>query len=200
MSPVDEEKRRLRREMKALLGLLDGAAKADMSAGLCAAIAGSRLWSAVDGVAAFMPLPDEPDLRPLLARALKEGKGVFLPRIDGANIVFHKVQSIEDAAGLHAYGMREPPASLPRLDRALDRLLFLVPGLAFDRRGGRLGRGKGYYDRFFRGLGPARPGFPLVLGAAFSCQIRDRIPVGDGDFPMRGFVTEREQSWGQINA
>jgi 5-formyltetrahydrofolate cyclo-ligase len=95
----------------------------------------------------------------------------------------------------HVYGMREPAPHLPCADfSVLAETLFLVPGLAFSRGGHRLGRGKGFYDRFLRKLAAGnREGgahWPLILGTAFSCQILDAVPVNENDFSMAGLATE----------
>lgn len=186
------EKRELRAALKKRLAFLEPGEREEKSGSLCASLSSHKMWPSFGGVAAFLPLPDEPDLRPLLRRALGEGKRVFLPRIEGEGIVFHGVSSLEDEdMRLHSFGMREPSALLPVADLgsfSRGGLLFLVPGLGFDLRGGRLGRGKGYYDRFFGGFPAGR--FSCVLGAAFSCQIVERVPCGVGDFPVSGVVTE----------
>jgi 5-formyltetrahydrofolate cyclo-ligase len=105
--------------------------------------------------------------------------------------------------------MLEPRADLPVLSRgelAAARTLVLTPGLAFDCRGGRLGRGKGYYDRFFRSLegsgripssrpvqsaaaGEGIQGLP-AWGVCFTLQIVDEVPMGEGDRRVDGIVTE----------
>jgi 5-formyltetrahydrofolate cyclo-ligase len=184
------EKRLLRREMKRRLALLDNAGQNEKNAKINAALAGGEFRAPFAGVAAFLPLPGEPDLRPFLRRVLREGKNLFLPRIDGTDIVFHRVRNLDEDMSLHAYGMPEPASCLPRM-AAGEEILFLVPGLAFDCRGGRLGRGKGYYDRFFQGLYAETGKTPLALGTAFSCQIAETIPAGDADFRMAGLVTEK---------
>jgi 5-formyltetrahydrofolate cyclo-ligase len=183
------EKRLLRLEMKQRLALLDSAGQNEKSAKINAALAEAEFWARLAGAAAFLPLPGEPDLRPLLRQVLREGKNLFLPRIDGNDIVFHQVRNLEGDMNLHAYGMPEPAVYLPRMS-AGEQVLFLVPGLAFDRGGGRLGRGGGYYDRFFQGLYAKTEKTPLTLGIAFSCQIAEKIPAGDADFRMAGLVTE----------
>jgi 5-formyltetrahydrofolate cyclo-ligase len=189
MDTLEREKRSLRAEMKKRLVSLCAAEREEKSGKIRAFLAEAEFWPSLSAVAAFLPLPDEPDLVPLLRQALGEGKTLFLPRIDGANLVFHTAASLEKNLLLHAYGMPEPSPRLPPADWAAagERILFLVPGLAFDRRGGRLGRGKGFYDRFFRNFTGS---LPLVLGTAFSRQVVERVPSGGADFPMKGLVTE----------
>jgi 5-formyltetrahydrofolate cyclo-ligase len=183
------EKHLLRLEMKRKLALLDKAGQNERSAKINAALGGEEFRTRFAAVAAFLPLPGEPDLRSFLRRILREGKNLFLPRIDENDIVFHQVRNLDGDMNLHAYGMPEPAFYLPRMS-AGEQVFFLVPGLAFDRGGGRLGRGKGYYDRFFQSLCAETGKTPLTLGTAFSCQIVENIPAGGADFRMTGLVTE----------
>ncbi|MDR3200353.1 MAG: 5-formyltetrahydrofolate cyclo-ligase [Spirochaetales bacterium] len=189
MDHIDREKTKLRTQMKKSLKLLAASELAEKSARLCACLATAEFWPHLRAVAAFLPLPGEPDLRPLLEQALREGKSLLLPRIDGEDLVFHEVLSLEKDLVLHAYGMPEPAPHLPRADFAgLAETLFLVPGLAFDRRGHRLGRGKGFYDRFLRRRGAGH----IILGTAFSCRILKTVPFDENDFLMTGGLVTDE--------
>jgi len=184
------------------------------SSAIVRAIEASSAWSRAEVVLAFLPLPGEADLRSLIADSLAAGKTVGLPRIDGEDIVFHAVTGAGPATGLvrHAYGMLEPQREAPMLKQeglAGRKVLVLVPGLAFDRRGGRVGRGKGFYDRFLGALRSARLGRRgespppslredpedsgcgfIALGVGFSCQLVDEVPTGAEDFRLDGVVTE----------
>ncbi|MDR1625737.1 MAG: 5-formyltetrahydrofolate cyclo-ligase [Spirochaetia bacterium] len=185
-------KQRLRREIKKILAGMGVADRAGKSGQIRRAISLSPLWEKASLVAAFLPLPGEPDLRPLLGQALAEGKKICLPRVEGEDIVFHLARDLGKDFAAGAWGISEPAAGLPRA-RAADfggeGVLFLVPGLAFDRQWRRLGRGRGFYDRFFRGL--AAGGIrPPAFGVAFSCQIIEAVPVDGNDFPLCGLVSE----------
>jgi 5-formyltetrahydrofolate cyclo-ligase len=193
MEQKQSEKNRLRAGMKKSLKL-SAAELAEKSSRLCAYVAAAEFWPRLSVAAAFLPLPGEPDLRPLLRQALREGKSVLLPRIDGEDLVFHEIRSMENGLVQHAYGMREPDPRLPLAEfSVLAETLFLVPGLAFSRGGHRLGRGRGFYDRFLRNLTARNRGGaprPLILGTAFSCQILAAVPSDENDFPMPGLATE----------
>jgi 5-formyltetrahydrofolate cyclo-ligase len=204
------EKSRLRLAIKDLLSALGAAAKAEKSRLIRGHIARTDEWRQAEIVLAFLPLPDEADLRPLIIEALSAGKAVGLPRIGGGEVVFRRVADMRDSFQAHPFGMLEPPADAPVMsaeDLAAARTLVLTPGLAFDRRGGRLGRGKGYYDRFFRSLEEAPAAEspaagaggassrlwirgPRAWGVVFALQIVDEVPMGEGDRRVEGLATE----------
>jgi 5-formyltetrahydrofolate cyclo-ligase len=95
--------------------------------------------------------------------------------------------ALHDGLELHRYGFHQPVEGAARLDeRSID--IVLVPGVLFDRRGGRLGRGQGYYDRFLSRL---RPSTVLVGVSAEALVSESPLPVDDHDVPMGWLATER---------
>lgn len=114
---------------------------------------------------------------------------VVIPYCSGGEIVPFLLRSLDELeTGL--YGIKEPKELFrSRKDRIFDPKqidLVIVPGLAFDINGNRLGRGKGYYDRFLRHLSPKT----LKIALAFECQIFETIPRDSNDVPMDLVVTE----------
>jgi 5-formyltetrahydrofolate cyclo-ligase len=117
-------------------------------------------------IAVFSALKGEVDLTEVIA-ARPERRWVW-PRVEGDDLHFHQVENPAAQLTAGAFGVREPSPDLPvipvyRIDA------FLCPGLAFDERGGRLGRGRGFYDRMLAG---ARPG-ALKIGVCFPWQFVD---------------------------
>lgn len=146
-------------------------------------------WKSSRVVALFATLPGEVDTRPLLERSQREGKRLLLPRILADDTLeFAIVEGIESLRP-GRFGVLEPDAGCPAQAIGEDTIVF-VPGLAFDRRGGRLGRGAGYYDRALAESGP-RSGRPRIMGMAFESQLVEIVPMGQGDIRMDGVVTER---------
>lgn len=102
-------------------------------------------------IATFAALPSEPDLRPLLMLH-PEYRWVF-PRVHGGDLQFYQVSSLASDLSIGAFGLAEPRLDLPEVEIS-NISVFLCPGLAFDPRGGRLGRGKGFYDRALAAASP----------------------------------------------
>ena len=127
-------------------------------------------------VALFSPLPDEVDISPLLD-SLSDVR-ILLPRVEDTPqgvpcMEFYDYRA--DAMADGAYGIREPQGGLPCPPSEID--LMAVPGMAFTRDGRRLGRGKGYYDRYL-----AREGVRAwCVGVCFTHQIVDDLPCEEHD-------------------
>ena len=135
-------------------------------------------------VAAYVALDDEVPTRAILDAVLASGRVLLLPRLVAKRLEFAAVEALTSLRR-GGFGVFEPPASSALLELAPDDLVF-VPGVAFDRRGGRLGRGRGHYDRAF----PPATAAPVLLGVAFSFQLVDAVPVGPSDRRVEGIVSE----------
>jgi 5-formyltetrahydrofolate cyclo-ligase len=120
----------------------------------------------------------------LIGRLHERGVVVALPRIDGAALV-PVTYAPGDPTTTTSFGAEEPVAGVPLDPSSID--VVGVPGVAFDRRGRRIGYGGGYYDRFLRGL----PAF--TVGLVFGLQVVDAdLPAGRFDLPVDAIVTEEE--------
>ncbi len=129
----------------------------------------------------------ELDTWPLVETLLAEGRELFVPRADPRDHQLH-VHPYPCRLITLEFGLRQPPRGGPEIPReevaTLDAVLVL--GLAFDRRGYRLGHGSGYFDRFLAGL--AVP----AIGLAHPVQLVDRLPTEPHDVPMTAVVTAEE--------
>ncbi len=165
------------------------AADRESASAHAAALAPLDLWPRTPIVAAYLAMETEIDPAPLLDRLRAAGARMVLPVViaPGEPLVFREAVVAEalqpDAAGLAA-----PPATSP----ALRPNLILAPLLAFDRAGGRLGQGGGYYDRtlhILRATGPV-----WVVGLAFAGQEIDLVPMHAHDERLDAILTERGYS------
>lgn len=183
---VDMEKKALRHFYSARRNALSEDARREFDAAICQRIASMPIFQSARFVAAFIRLGAEPDLSELFY-----GKRVILPRFNAACGVYEMV-AVEDLKRdllPGKYGISEPLPSLPVMDPGLlaSQVLFLVPAVACDRSGGRLGRGGGYYDRLLAGVKTP------PVGVIYSCQLSETaLPGTEHDAPMGWVVTERE--------
>ena len=145
---------------------------------------GLKVWREARTVFAYAALADEPVLDELLAEAIVSGRRVALPRFDQATSSYQAVAVQDWSRDLVAakFGVREPkPGGLVVPWKQLD--LVLVPGVAFDRRGARLGRGRGFYDRLLVDCAGHR------CGVAFDVQIAGAVPEEAHDRRMNSILT-----------
>jgi 5-formyltetrahydrofolate cyclo-ligase len=148
----------------------------------------SELIPARATVSGYWPLAHECDPRPLLAALAARGRSLCLPVVAGRGqpLVFRH-WSPGDTLRRVAFGLSEP---LPDAPLAVPEVL-LVPLLAFDRRGYRLGHGAGYYDRTLAQLRAQTPSV-RAIGIAFALQEVAAVPVLPHDQPLDAIATERE--------
>ena len=152
-------------------------------------------WKMSSDILAYWPMARELDLKDLLYRGIQEKKKVFLPRIQGKYLEFRRWLGNESLLEASSRGFQAilPGAELwsGQADSVFRPTLVLVPGLAFDRRGGRLGRGGGFYDRFLTTLKKANNSLLLrTLGCGFSVQMVDQVPQDIWDQNLDGLLTE----------
>jgi 5-formyltetrahydrofolate cyclo-ligase len=132
-------------------------------------------------VSGFWPMPGEIDIRPLLHALIARGNPVVLPITPKrGNSLSFRLWRPDDVMIEERFGTLCPVGEEGVPD------VLLVPLLAFDRRGYRLGYGGGFYDRTLAGL-PGR----LAIGCAFAAQELDEVPVGPYDMPLAAIATER---------
>jgi 5-formyltetrahydrofolate cyclo-ligase len=145
----------------------------------------------------------EIDTFPLFRAALAQEKAVFLPKVEDAaaaggsggsgsgaefkTIRFYRAISADGPWQIGPFGIQEPAPLTPLAPRDFPALV-VTPGMAFDPQGGRLGRGGGFYDRFFASL-KARGLEYAALGMCMECQLADKVPVEAWDRQMDGMVT-----------
>ena len=154
-----------------------------------ASLAGARLLALPEvrragTILLFSSFGSEVPTPAILDRLVEAGKRVLLPYLEG--------EAMEAAAYRRgelvgtAYGPREPAHRVPVPPQHVD--VAVVPGLAFDRGGYRIGYGGGYYDRYLRLLSPDT----FRVGVGFHVQVVDEVPHGEGDERLDAVVTDRE--------
>ncbi|AIQ45306.1 hypothetical protein R70723_04885 [Paenibacillus sp. FSL R7-0273] len=190
-----EWKRELRAAAAAARGKLPADRREQQSSLVCRHAAEWMAGYGVNTLLAYVPFRSELDTRPLIGSAWAAGCTVLLPRVIQATgmMSLHPVHSWKELVP-GAYGILEPAADPADMQVRLHRPeLIFAPGLAFDRRGGRLGYGGGYYDRLRASLNagaPARGRDTLWIGLSFSQQVVEEVPMEDHDACMDLLITE----------
>ena len=181
---AQDEKNALRAEVRARLKEISAAQREADSRKVCELLETQKEWKEAKCVLLFAPLLDEPDVWPLLAKGISEGKVVALPHFHATSdsYVAQRIQNPETELKPGRFGIREPvdhceAVALKRLD------LILAPGVAFDLRGRRLGRGKGIYDRLLAAASGTS------CGVTFDEQVVGDIPVAAHDIRVNRILT-----------
>ncbi|MGI6219312.1 MAG: 5-formyltetrahydrofolate cyclo-ligase [Bacteroidaceae bacterium] len=175
-----EAKWTLRRQMKECLREYTSEALARFSEQVRAALEAHPFFREAQVVLLYCALPAEVDLRPLMERWAGR-KEILLPVTEDEGIRLRRYEGAERMRQ-GRYGIWEPVG--PEWDGALEQIdLVVVPGVAFDRGGNRLGHGKGYYDRFLKRLAARR------IGVCFPFQLLDEVPHDELDCRMDEVLT-----------
>jgi 5-formyltetrahydrofolate cyclo-ligase len=136
-------------------------------------------------VMAFWSFGSEVDTSGLIEALHAAGKRVVLPRVDGREVAAI-VYVPGDPTAATPFGAMEPTSA--EIVRPTEIDVVIAPGVAFDRNGGRVGYGGGFYDRFLRTVRADTP----VIGLAFAVQLVDEVPRGEHDRLVDVVVTEEE--------
>ncbi len=185
--PIEASKTAVRDAMAQRRAEIDPRQASQVGLAMADILAANPEWMRGRRVGLFAGLADEPDTRPLLTLIQRAGKEVFFPRCQADGRL--AMARLEDGSDLvpGRFGILEPPRDAPCCS-LLELDLIFIPGVAFDRYGGRLGRGGGFYDRALVGTTPFSG--PRRLGVGFAFQLVARVPVLDHDQAVHGILTE----------
>lgn len=193
------DKQELRRHYAALRDGLSPAERANAEAAIRDFLFSLPAWASATLVCGYIATKSELDLSPVWEKAAFGGKDYALPVTvtdakDG-RMIFRRLHSYTpDVLRPARFGISEPPASCPELmpkHFESERVLMIVPGLAFDDRGYRLGYGGGYYDRYLAALFDMGL-HPITVGLAFSACRPSLLPADPHDVPVDYVIDERK--------
>ena len=178
------QKAALRKQIRGILQKISPAARGMMSAQIRDRLKEQAVWKNAGSILFFAPASNEVDVWPLLEEAINAGKTAALPRFDSADqsYVACRVQDLRNEIVTGEFGIREPAAKCAEIPLSKFDLV-LVPGVAFDLRGHRLGRGRGFYDRL---LAETRG---VKCGVAFDEQLASEVPAGMLDVQVNFILT-----------
>lgn len=181
-------KKQLRQRLRQVLQGVPEQDARIQSAQACQLLAQQPEYHNAEVMMVFLSLPGEIDTTALCLKAWQDRKRVLAPRVswEQRRMIPIEIRSLTHDLTITGLGLREPAAGNPIPPGLID--LCVVPGLGFDGYGNRLGRGRGFYDRFL-----ATPEFRGVAAAlAFDQQIVDQLPVGPLDHPVDVLVTHNQ--------
>jgi 5-formyltetrahydrofolate cyclo-ligase len=131
----------------------------------------------------FASFRSEVDTVPMMRRALAEGKRVVLPKVQGKHLALFEIRDFDKDISSGTWGIPEPHENNCIALDAVD--LMIVPGLAFDERGNRLGYGAGFYDRLLASF------TKMTVALAFEVQMVSKVPAAQHDIAIKKIMTEK---------
>jgi 5-formyltetrahydrofolate cyclo-ligase len=182
------DKDQLRRMLMKRLLAISSEQRTERSRKACRNLASTPQFQQASTIMMFLSLPHEVDTSEAILHAWQLGKAVSVPKISWQqrHMIAVQINSLETGFSTAASGLKNPISGLPVPFEEID--LVVTPGLGFDKKGNRLGRGAAYYDRFFANeeLKADRCGF------GFAEQYIDDIPVSEHDEPVEILVTDED--------
>ncbi|MBB6275677.1 5-formyltetrahydrofolate cyclo-ligase [Porphyromonas circumdentaria] len=155
----------------------------EASRAICKTIKEHPAWQKANRIALYHALPDEPDLGTLLSE-FATTKQLYLPRVEDMEQISFYHFSEEQSLNIGSYGIAEPSSlEALKIDPSLLDLI-IVPGVAFTKEGIRMGRGKGYYDRFL----PQTQA--TLIGVTFRYRLLPDLPHEPWDFQVHHVITD----------
>lgn len=181
-------KHHLRKEMKAKLRAMSPEEISSKSYAACKALIALPEYHHAQAIMLYLPIPQEVDTAEIALHTWRERKTILVPKInwEQRHMLAMQIHSFDDGVVYGQFGLREPDDGPVWPSEEID--LIIVPALAYDRSGGRLGRGGGFYDRFL-----AEPGVhATTCGLGFDEQLVDNLPTARHDHPIDLLVTNKE--------
>lgn len=154
-----------------------------LSEKICNRVLASAWWQEAGTLLLYYPLADEVDVRPMIKEAYESGRKILLPVVKGEELELHLYEG-ESSLSEGAFGIMEPTGHLFPEELYPQIQLAIVPGMAFDRSGHRLGRGKGYYDRLLPKLVKTK-----FVGICFPFQLLEEVPADAHDVPVKEVIS-----------
>ena len=183
------EKSALRAKARRMRDEIAPMALADISLAICERFVSMPEFTSAEAVFCYFSIGSEVNTNKIIDRTLKSGKLLALPRCTSCGVMhFYEVASL-DSLEVGAFGIMEPPSSARKVSpEDFAHTLVAVPALAFDKRGYRLGYGKGYYDRYFENRTPS----VTLAGLCPDLLILESVPHGTFDVSVDAVISEKE--------
>lgn len=152
----------------------------------------SKYYKDAKGIFIYISYGTEINTKGIIKKALSENKKIYVPRTEFDTRTMDAVEIISfDNLIESSYGILEPSKEEQEINpNELD--LIVVPGVAFDRNGGRMGYGAGFYDRYFKKIHKENAKRITKLALAYDFQVVDKVPMNKQDIPVDYIITEKE--------
>ncbi|KAL0269824.1 UNVERIFIED_CONTAM: hypothetical protein PYX00_007430 [Menopon gallinae] len=180
----------LRKQVQSILNNLGSAEKVRQSKVVVRKVLQNDKFRAAKSVSIYLNMDDEVQTEDLVTEIFNQGKTCYIPRFKFGKPEMEMIRlaSLAEYENLpkNKWNIKQPPDDVV-IESVFDRGeldLVLTPGLAFTSKGDRLGRGKGYYDRFFEKCKNELKSFPYLIGLAFNEQILPEIPTTENDIRL----------------
>jgi len=186
---LKESKTSIRKEMLRMRDRLAEESIKAMSARIAGRLIDLEEYRKSRNILFFLSLPREVQTREMIEKSLALGKKVYVPVMDAARktLEISQIPSLDIEFEAKQFGVLEPGPADQKITSPSVIDFVLVPGLAFDRKGGRIGYGAGYYDSFLREVGS----HAARVGVAFHFQVLKTVPQSGADVPVQKILTEK---------
>ena len=182
----------LRRELKSRLKAMTSHSKLTESAFVQAELLKNEKYLAAKYISVYVSMSEEVDTKQIIENALLSNKSLYVPYFNKVDMFMVKIKSIDDYNSLpfDTFGVRQPKDWKER-EHAIDTTgldLIVCPGLGFNLKGHRIGRGRGYYDKYLKKYKEKWSSFPHTIGIGFSVQEVSDVPMSEHDVPLNSVI------------
>lgn len=189
---IFNEKKALRKEILTKRKNIDTAEKEEMDKKILDRFFESKYYKEAKKIFIYISYDSEIDTIKIIDKAFKDGKKIYVPRTEFESRLMDAVEITSfDNLIKSSYGILEPSINTPYINpNELD--LIVVPGVAFDKKGGRMGYGAGFYDRYFKKINKDNIEKITKLALAYDFQVLEEVPMSAQDVPVDYIITEKE--------
>jgi 5-formyltetrahydrofolate cyclo-ligase len=179
-------KKQIRQKLRAEIAAISPPELHERSVQACSRLAQTPEYARSEIIMVFLSLPTEVDTTSLVLQAWRDRKRVLAPKVswEQRRMLPIQIDSLSDDLSESVLGIREPADGVPIPLANID--MVIVPGLGFDLQGNRLGRGRGFYDRFLA----HRDWAGIACGLALQTQVLDSVPTTEHDMKIQMLVTD----------
>lgn len=192
MNEISNKKKQIRREKLKIRREMNIEEKSNYDKVIKDKFFESSFYKESENIFIYISYDSEINTKDIITRAIKEGKKIYVPRTEFSTKLMNAVR-IENFDNLveSRYGILEPKKDEPFIDPN-DLDLIVVPGVAFDKNGGRVGYGAGYYDRYFKRINNENKSKIVKLALAYDFQLMDKVPTDEEDVLIDAVMTEKQ--------